>query len=76
MILTRIDEARHMARFYRLDITQDLFGGARLVRQWGRIGANGWQEKCEHFADSRQAQDRLDGLAAAKQRRGYLAARS
>jgi len=32
--LRRIDEARNMRRFYRLDIEPDLFGGALLMKTW------------------------------------------
>jgi predicted DNA-binding WGR domain protein len=39
--LRKIDEARNMRRFYRLSIESDLFGGALLMKQWGRIGARG-----------------------------------
>ena len=39
--LRRLDLARNMARFYRLAIEPDLFGGVRLSRQWGRIGWRG-----------------------------------
>jgi predicted DNA-binding WGR domain protein len=34
--LRRIDPARNMRRFYRLDMQPDLFGGVLLLRQWGR----------------------------------------
>jgi predicted DNA-binding WGR domain protein len=37
--LIRIDPARNMRRFYRLDAQPDLFGGFVVVREWGRIGA-------------------------------------
>lgn len=30
-----------MARFYRLVLQPDLFGGCSLVREWGRIGSAG-----------------------------------
>ncbi len=36
--LYRIDPARNMQRFYRLDIQPDLFGNQCLIREWGRIG--------------------------------------
>jgi predicted DNA-binding WGR domain protein len=39
--LRRIDPARNMARFYGLSIQPTLFGGASLVRNWGRIGTKG-----------------------------------
>ena len=39
--LRRVDPARDMRRFYRLDIEPDLFGGFLLLKQWGRIGTDG-----------------------------------
>ena len=36
--LRRVDPARNMRRFYRLDVQPDLFGGVLLVKEWGRIG--------------------------------------
>lgn len=39
--LRRVDPARNMARFYILDVQQDLFGGWWLVREHGRIGSPG-----------------------------------
>ena len=30
-----------MHRFYRLDVQPDLFGGVLLMKEWGRIGAQG-----------------------------------
>jgi predicted DNA-binding WGR domain protein len=37
--LRRVDPARNMRRFYRLDVQPDLFGGVLLLKEWGRIGA-------------------------------------
>lgn len=39
--LRRVDPSRNMARFYRLDVQPDLFGGCSFVREWGRIGRGG-----------------------------------
>jgi hypothetical protein len=41
MHLRRIDPARNMSRFYRLDVQPELFGGVLLVKEWARIGARG-----------------------------------
>ncbi len=41
LTLHRIDAARNMARFYRLDIQPNLFGGVSLMKEWGRIGSRG-----------------------------------
>ncbi len=68
--LHRIDEARNMRRFYRLDMQPDLFGGVLLVRQWGRIGAVG-RSVAEHFESATLAAAALAQHAARKARRGY-----
>jgi len=39
--LHRIDLDRNMRRFYELSVQPTLFGGASLVRTWGRIGSGG-----------------------------------
>jgi WGR domain len=39
--LRRIDPAKHMARFYAMDVQPDLFGWIILTKQWGRIGTHG-----------------------------------
>lgn len=38
--LHRLDPARNMARFYRLDVQPSLFGWS-VVSEWGRIGRPG-----------------------------------
>jgi predicted DNA-binding WGR domain protein len=68
--LRRIDDTRNMRRFYLLSIQPTLFGGASLVRNWGRIGTNG-QTKIETFDDSAQAGKAFGQLERTKRRRGY-----
>jgi predicted DNA-binding WGR domain protein len=68
--LRRVDPARNMRRFYRLDIQPDLFGGVLLVKEWGRIGAHG-RVVSERFDDEVLAADALRGHAERKRRRGY-----
>ena len=41
LYIERRDPRRNMARFYTLSIEETLFGRARLVRRWGRIGTIG-----------------------------------
>jgi hypothetical protein len=41
VLLTRIDRAQNMARFYKLDVQPTLFGEWALVCEWGRIGQDG-----------------------------------
>ncbi|WP_041415773.1 WGR domain-containing protein, partial [Sinorhizobium fredii] len=60
----------HMARFYQLSVEPDLFGGAALIRRWGRIGTRG-QERIHLFDNDRQAISRFLVLARQKRARGY-----
>ncbi len=68
--LRRIDATRNMQRFYLLSIQPTLFGGAALVRNWGRIGTSG-QTMMQTFDDSADAGDAFGRLERAKRRRGY-----
>lgn len=68
--LRRIDPTRNMRRFYVLSIQPTLFGGASLVRNWGRIGTNG-QSMMETFDQPGQAGGALSRLERSKRRRGY-----
>ena len=54
----------------KTSIQPDLFGGATLVREWGRIGAGG-QMMIEPHADEGQAITALMTLVRVKKRRGY-----
>lgn len=56
--LTRVDPAKGMARFYAMYIQRDLFGGASLVREWGRIGSPG-QVLTVPYPDEGRAVDAL-----------------
>ncbi|TPL21117.1 WGR domain-containing protein [Mesorhizobium sp. B2-4-9] len=69
--LHRIDATRNMARFYSLSIQPTLFGGASLIRNWGRIGTNG-QAKVETFDDPQEVDGAFLRLERAKRRRGYV----
>ncbi|WP_378941201.1 WGR domain-containing protein [Mesorhizobium sp. ANAO-SY3R2] len=66
----RIDASRNMARFYVLSVEPMLFGGASMLRHWGRIGTRGHQ-KIELFDNASEATAALGKLASAKRKRGY-----
>ena len=68
--LRRIDPTQNMRRFYTLAIQPTLFGGASVIRNWGRIGTNG-QSMMETFDWSDDADDALIRLERTKRRRGY-----
>jgi predicted DNA-binding WGR domain protein len=68
--LRRIEPAKNMARFYALEVEQDLFGRPVLVRHWGRIGSAGKIRLDEHTGEG-EAWSALQKLQAAKRRKGY-----
>ncbi len=68
--LRRIDPARNMRRFYCLTVQPTLFGGASLIRDWGRIGTRG-QTMMETFESPADATRALVRIERTKKRRGY-----
>lgn len=70
IVLHRIDPTRNMARFYRLDIQPDLFGGVSVVKEWGRIGRGG-QIRRTLYANSDEARAAVEHHKQVKERRGY-----
>ena len=68
--LRRINPSQNMRRFYCLSVQPTLFGGASLMREWGRIGTRG-QSMMETFDRCEEADDALLRLERTKRRRGY-----
>ncbi len=68
--LHRIETAQNMRRFYMLAIQPTLFGGASVIRNWGRIGSGG-QTMMQTFDHPDDANTALSRLERTKSRRGY-----
>ncbi|MAS03181.1 MAG: WGR domain-containing protein [Ahrensia sp.] len=68
--LRRVDPSQNMQRFYSLSIQPTLFGGASLVRDWGRIGTRG-QSMVETFDTGGEADQAMKRLERKKRHRGY-----
>ena len=68
--LKRLDPEQNMKRFYLMTVQRDLFGGATLVREWGRIGSSG-TIATELYPDEGQAIDALAKIAKTKTAKGY-----
>ena len=68
--LRRIDPSQNMRRFYTLAIQPTLFGGASVIRNWGRIGTNG-QSMMQTFDSNEEAVSASRRLESMKRRRGY-----
>lgn len=61
-----------MRRFYMLSIQPTLFGGASIIRNWGRIGTSG-QAMMQTFDENVDADKAFAQLARSKCKRGYIA---
>jgi len=72
VMLYRIDQARNMQRFYRMDIQPDLFGNHCLIIGWGRIGRSG-QVRSIPYPTGDDAYHAFHKQRATKERRGYAA---
>jgi predicted DNA-binding WGR domain protein len=70
IVLYRIDTAKRMHRYYRMDVQPDLLGQWCLLREWGRIGSTG-QTLSLPFPTPQAAEEALDKQRRAKERRGY-----
>lgn len=68
--LRRFEASRNIARFYRLAIAADLFGGVVVCRQWGRVGTRG-RTRRDPVSDIPEAKIRIERLLKVKRRRGY-----
>ena len=68
--LERRDPARHMARFYAVQVVPTLFGSWALLREWGRIGSPGTL-RTDWFETEAEAETARAPLVRKKIRRGY-----
>lgn len=68
--LCRIEPDMNMNRYYFMTVQRDLFGGASLIREWGRIGSAG-QVQVTHHDNEGRAVDMLADFFQSKAKRGY-----
>lgn len=70
--LVKLAPAKRQARFYRLAIWPDLFGGFSLAREYGRIGQPG-RLQLDPFPEIDTARRAFTRIVSRKRRRGYIA---
>ena len=68
--LERCDPAKHMLRYYAMQVMPNLLGEWYLLRVWGRIGRRG-QMRTDWFKTQEEAANASGILEKAKRRRGY-----
>ncbi len=71
MRLEKINSGRRQKRFYPLQVTQTLLGEWCLIREWGRIGNAGGQQRVEYHSSKAHAYVALADIKATNLRRGY-----
>ena len=54
-----------------MTVNRTLFGEWCLIREWGRIGANGGRRLVDYVVSKAEAETELCNLSAQKCRRGY-----
>jgi predicted DNA-binding WGR domain protein len=69
-LLTKIDAARNLHRFYMVQLSQDLFGEWSLVREWGRIGSPG-RVRSDTFSNESHAREAERRSLRLRERHGY-----
>ena len=72
-LLHRVDPNLNMARFYRVEVSPDLFGAVIVERRWGRIRGRG-QSQSASYRSTSLAEAAASRLIVAKERRGYRVA--
>ena len=71
IVLYRLDDAKRMRRYYRMNVQHDLFGQWCLLREWGRIGSTG-QTRSLQVPTAAEAHAALCKQYRSKERRGYV----
>jgi predicted DNA-binding WGR domain protein len=69
--LVKLSPAKKQARFYRLAIWPDLFGGFSLAREYGRIGQSG-RLQLDPYPEIEPARSSFARILRRKQRGGYV----
>ena len=70
LYLVRREPIFNRQRFYTLIVTQTLFGGWALIREWGRIGHSGTVRET-WFETQAQATVATFKILRQKEKRGY-----
>ena len=68
--LEKQQAAKNVFRYYRMEVSVNLFGEWTLHREWGRIGRGG-RNRMDWFASKDQAEAALISQETLKRKRGY-----
>ncbi|MCE2576728.1 WGR domain-containing protein [Komagataeibacter sp. FNDCR2] len=68
--MRRIHPEKNEWRYYAMTVQPDLFGGAALLRRWGRIGSEG-TTRLDLYTNEGEAANALAALVRHRKKRGY-----
>jgi predicted DNA-binding WGR domain protein len=67
----RQDSDRNIHRYYYLHIQPTLFGEWDVIRQWGRVGQRGGQQRVDHYLSYDEAKHRYEALCLLREKHHY-----
>ena len=69
-LMLRNDPIKHSSRFYRVEISANLFQEFSVLREWGNVGSKG-RQMIRLFPDLLTASKAADKIREVNFRRGY-----
>ncbi len=69
-LMFNTDPKKFSTRFYRIEISANLFEEYSVLREWGRVGGNG-RQIIDLFPDLLSASHAADNIRKTNLRRGY-----
>ncbi len=70
--LVRIDPARNMYRWYRVELASSLFEAFVVVRAWGRLGTPAQHIRLTVVADQAEGEKLVEKIKLRRLKRGYI----
>ena len=67
----RQDSDKNIHRYYYLHIQPTLFGEWDVIRQWGRVGQRGGQQRVDHYRSYDEAKHRYEALCRLREKHHY-----
>ncbi len=68
----RQDSGKNIHRYYYLHIQPTLFGEWDVIRQWGRVGQRGGQQRVDHYLSYDDAKNRYEALCRLRATHHYM----
>lgn len=74
VFLTRLDRAKHVQRWYRVEVCATLFYPVAVVCSWGRLGTRYQRRRVIPVENWEQGEMQVEKIRTKKVKRGYIQA--